>query len=605
MPAVPGGRPARPAGRHQGRPPPPPATAGRARGHRPGPPRARPCRPSPPAGPGRPHRPAAQPARGAFPLSPFPGPAAPGRGLPPPARRGPDLTRRAERSVRRRGPTDGPPPGTRNRSRPAPRHPGRRPRNPGRPAADDRGGDRRAAGIPGRLLPLAPARRRPGGGAAAGRRGAGPAQRADARGCAAWKRHARRTGARQQMDSYDVRFWDIKKLGNGTGARFRVRWAVDGREHCKSFKARPLADGFLDGLKDAVRDRRPFNPRTGLPEAETTGDEMVTWYAARPRLRRGQVAEPRPGLPPVGRRGPGHRHRRPYREGAGRARAARCCGRRCSPGRSTPPPATATRREKIAAALGWAERASLPVAELEDTATVRLALGACAKTLTGKAAAGSTQRRKRSVFYNALGYAVEQGHLPSNPVDRIQWTTPAVAASVDRRVVVSPAQARSLLAAVRALQRPGAAPGGVLRLPVLRRAAPVGGGHAPRGRPVPAEEGVGEDRPGRLRLPGGHGLDRPRHRPAGTRPEAPRRQRDKDHPHPARTRPAAARPHQAVRHDPGRADLPDRPGRHPPGLRLQRGLDRGPQAGPHPRPVPAPRSAAAPTTCGTRRSRCG
>jgi integrase len=111
--------------------------------------------------------------------------------------------------------------------------------------------------------------------------------------------------------------------------------------------------------------------------------------------------------------------------------------------------------EKIAEALDWAERASLPVAELEDTATVRLALAACARTLTGKAAAGSTQRRKRSVFYNALGYAVEQGHLGSNPVDRIQWTTPAVAASVDRRVVVSPAQARSLLSAVRALSGRG------------------------------------------------------------------------------------------------------------------------------------------------------
>jgi integrase len=86
---------------------------------------------------------------------------------------------------------------------------------------------------------------------------------------------------------------------------------------------------------------------------------------------------------------------------------------------------------------------------------VRLALGACGKTLTGKAAAGSTQRRKRSVFYNALGYAVEQGHLASNPVDRIQWTTPAVAQSVDRRVVVSPAQARSLLAAVRGLSGRG------------------------------------------------------------------------------------------------------------------------------------------------------
>jgi hypothetical protein len=34
---------------------------------------------------------------------------------------------------------------------------------------------------------------------------------------------------------------------------------------------------------------------------------------------------------------------------------------------------------------------------------VRLALGACARTLAGKAAAGSTQRRKRSVFYNTLG----------------------------------------------------------------------------------------------------------------------------------------------------------------------------------------------------------
>ena len=117
--------------------------------------------------------------------------------------------------------------------------------------------------------------------------------------------------------------------------------------------------------------------------------------------------------------------------------------------RDTDPP------PEITGALDWAGRASLPIADLDDTATVRLALAACAQTLTGKAAAGSTQRRKRSVFYNALGYAVEQGHLPANPVDRIQWTTPAVAASVDRRVVVSPAQARSLLAAVRALSGRG------------------------------------------------------------------------------------------------------------------------------------------------------
>jgi integrase len=256
------------------------------------------------------------------------------------------------------------------------------------------------------------------------------------------------------MDSYDVRFWDIKKLGNGTGARYRVRWAVDGREHCKSFKARPLADGFLDGLKDAVRDRRPFSPRTGLPGDETTEGEMITWYAH----ARAYTEAKWGSLAPVSRRSVAEAlvtvtvalaAREPGAPEGKVLRTALFAWAFNPATRDTDPP------EKITAVLDWAQRAALPVAELEDTATVRLALAACAKTLTGKAAAGSTQRRKRSVFYNALGYAVEQGHLSSNPVDRIQWTTPAVAASVDRRAVVSPAQARSLLAAVRALSGRG------------------------------------------------------------------------------------------------------------------------------------------------------
>jgi integrase len=258
------------------------------------------------------------------------------------------------------------------------------------------------------------------------------------------------------MDSYDVRFWDIKKSGgNGSGGRFRVRWAVDGREHCKSFQARPLADGFLTDLKDAVRDRRPFNPRTGLPEAETTEGEMVTWY----EHARAYTEAKWPNLAPVSRRS--------VAEALVTVTIALTARERGAPEPSVlrralfgwafnpatrdqvPPP-------PIAAALDWAARASLPVSALEDTATARQALAACARTLTGKAAAGATQRRKRSVFYNALGYAVELGHLASNPVDHIQWTTPAVAQSVDRRVVVSPAQARTLLAAVRGLSDRGA-----------------------------------------------------------------------------------------------------------------------------------------------------
>lgn len=71
-----------------------------------------------------------------------------------------------------------------------------------------------------------------------------------------------------------------------------------------------------------------------------------------------------------------------------------------------------------------------------------------ALTLDGKSAAAETVRRKRAVFYNLLQYAVELEELPSNPIDRVAWTRPKVANTVDRRVVVNPRQARDLLAAV-------------------------------------------------------------------------------------------------------------------------------------------------------------
>ena len=47
------------------------------------------------------------------------------------------------------------------------------------------------------------------------------------------------------MNSYDVRFWDIKKGTDTAKGRWRVRWGVAGRPHCKSFPARQTAEGFL------------------------------------------------------------------------------------------------------------------------------------------------------------------------------------------------------------------------------------------------------------------------------------------------------------------------------------------------------------------------
>ena len=89
------------------------------------------------------------------------------------------------------------------------------------------------------------------------------------------------------------------------------------------------------------------------------------------------------------------------------------------------------------------------MAALEEPDTVRAALNACARRLDGRPAAATTTRRKRAVFANALGYAVERRLLPANPLGQIQWKAAEVAETVDRRSVANPAQAGMLLKAVR------------------------------------------------------------------------------------------------------------------------------------------------------------
>ena len=403
------------------------------------------------------------------------------------------------------------------------------------------------------------------------------------------------------MNSYDVRFWDIRKIGDTAKGRWRVRWAVAGREHCKSFPARPLADGFLASLKDAVRDRQPFDPATGLPAAgrsrPAAGDCHLV--RARPRLRRRQMAAPGPHLPPVGRRGADHRHRRagprPARRPRPRAAAPVAVRLGVQPRHPQPHPA---RRDRQRAGLDRRRVAARRRAG-GDAATIRLALDACARTLAGKPAAATTQRRKRAVFHNAVSYAVELRLLDANPVDRIQWKAPAVAQTVDRRVVAGPAQVRGLLAAVRGHSDRGEhleAFYGCLYYAYLRpsEAVMLRESRLPAPRPR-----LGPHRPGRLRAPRRQGLDRRRHRPPGPRPQAPRPARNPVHPHPARPGPDAPRPPQAVRHRARRADLPHRPRRPHPGQRLQRRLGRAPAPPRSPPPSTPPRWPAGPTTCGT------
>lgn len=116
---------------------------------------------------------------------------------------------------------------------------------------------------------------------------------------------------------------------------------------------------------------------------------------------------------------------------------------------------TGTLPTEVAEALVWVSGASRPVSSLRDLAVIRSVLDTLTVRLDGKPAAATSVYRKRAVFYNALGLAVERRLLPSNPVDLVQWTAPDVAEAVDRRVVTSPEQVRTLLGAVPGQPRRG------------------------------------------------------------------------------------------------------------------------------------------------------
>ncbi len=277
------------------------------------------------------------------------------------------------------------------------------------------------------------------------------------------------------MTSYHVRFWDIKKISDTARGRHRVRWAAGGREHCKSFTTKALADAFLGTLEDAARDETPFDPVTGQPaRLAPARAAAVTWYEharAYSQMKWPDLAA---------------KSRRSAAEALTTITVALT-----GPRRGAPDPAvlrralfgyafnhaTATRitPAEITRALDWIAKASPPVAALDDPDTIRAVLAACARRLDGTPAAAATARRKRAVLASALGYAVERRLLPASP-----WP------ASNGRPPRSPKPSRPPLRRQPGPGRPAAgrrppartarrAHGSVLRLPVLRRAAPVGG----------------------------------------------------------------------------------------------------------------------------------
>src|SRR5260370_2740226 len=89
-------------------------------------------------------------------------------------------------------------------------------------------------------------------------------------------------------------------------------------------------------------------------------------------------------------------------------------------------------------ALAWLTRTSLPVGQLSDPQVIRAALDGLCTRLDGTPAAANTISRKRAVLHGALGYAVELGLLPANPVQNIRWHPPRAAAALTPGTLAHP-----------------------------------------------------------------------------------------------------------------------------------------------------------------------
>jgi integrase len=230
-----------------------------------------------------------------------------------------------------------------------------------------------------------------------------------------------------------------------------VRWIVAGREWHDTFPTKALADSHRSDLVSATRRGEAFLLATGLPISWQRAEEsMVSWYdhacayvdmkwpQAAGKSRQGiaeSLATVTPALLSTTKSRPNPIVLRAVLYSWAFNSRRRAAG---------PPP------DELVRARKWVAGNTRPVRDLMDPAVLRPALDALALRMDGKPAAASTVHRKRAIFYNALEYAVELGHLPANPISSIKWKAPKVTEAVNPRVVINHAQARALLEGVRA-----------------------------------------------------------------------------------------------------------------------------------------------------------
>ncbi|WP_307825497.1 tyrosine-type recombinase/integrase [Streptomyces sioyaensis] len=231
---------------------------------------------------------------------------------------------------------------------------------------------------------------------------------------------------------------------------YQVRWKVGTKPHAQSFPTKTLADGRRAQLMSAAHRGEQFDVDTGLPKSELAAlKPQLTW------LEHAQDYAKMKWIEAASAKGRATRADALAAITAALVRdtkgaPAPAVLRRALSGyafnfseRRTPPP------EHLAAALAWVTSKALPMTELEeDSETIRAALRALSTRLNGKRAAATTITNRRTVFNNALRYAVERKRLTANPLTSIDWSPPPTDDEINWRYVPNPQQAMALIDAV-------------------------------------------------------------------------------------------------------------------------------------------------------------
>ncbi|OIQ85808.1 tyrosine recombinase XerC [mine drainage metagenome] len=215
------------------------------------------------------------------------------------------------------------------------------------------------------------------------------------------------------MQTVEVRVWDLRKVArSGRPVRYEVRWTVNKREWSKTYPHKAQADSFRSSLVASARAGTAFDSETGLPagSAQAGGSscfkvakEMMEqkWADAAATARRTEVdnlAHLLVILIPPHRKAP---------DGL-RLVLRALLGRE-----------TVELSAKDQDLVRWLERASLPIASVDDV-TIRRVLKATAVDAEKRPYSNSVRQQRRVYLSGLFTYAVEQKLISVNPVAKVK-----------------------------------------------------------------------------------------------------------------------------------------------------------------------------------------